>query len=348
MAAIDSSTVGAFLAAPLALPVWLVGVFALLVVVLAVAAWRRARAAGQAWLWSIGGILVAVVALAVAGELIARMDAAAGRRALLARAAALDRAALTPGSALSCIDAGAGETVEDGCEKTVFASAQSTAGAVAYMDARLTLLSQAAGQDDEGLTGALAATRRAVTLDRYGIAAHVLAMRDGCTASQCAAFALVDDDNALKANMKAQVFDQYVSRYASSWNAPGDGTPAPVVSAVPAPQAPAVASAAPGVAPSMPAPVKPGQKWDFPSADSIPAVSIMDKEPPLPKATEADGKPDADGQSKANAKTNAKPNAMTKTDGAQAAEKPPATAPRVPPPRPPQAAQEPAQQPAAR
>jgi hypothetical protein len=33
--------------------------------------------------------------------------------------------------------------------------------------------------------------------------------------------------------------------------------------------------------------VKPGEHWDFPSAASIPAVSIMGAEPPLPKGAEA-------------------------------------------------------------
>ena len=59
-----------------------------------------------------------------------------------------------------------------------FASAQSTAAAVAYMDARLKLLSEAArlaSRGDAGAMAALAASRRAVELDRYGIAAHVLA-----------------------------------------------------------------------------------------------------------------------------------------------------------------------------
>ena len=61
--------------------------------------------------------------------------------------------------------------------------------------------------------------RRAIELDRYGIAAHVLAMRDGCTAEQCVAFVWLRDVTVLKANLKAQVYDQYVSRYAAAWNA---------------------------------------------------------------------------------------------------------------------------------
>jgi len=209
----------------------------------------------------------------------------AERRALLARDSELNRMALAPGSVLACLDGGAGEAVENACEKLVFTSPQSTAAAVAYMDARLKLLADAAGTGDTGLQAQLASTRRAVALDRYGVAAHVLAMRDGCTGEKCEAFTLVDDASALKANLKAEVFDQYVSRYVAGWNAPPAAKP-PVMSAVPSP-APVASVAAPimGVRPI--AAIKPGEHWDFPSAASIPPVSIMNSEPPLPKGADA-------------------------------------------------------------
>jgi hypothetical protein len=232
--------------------------------------------------------IAAVAALLVTSWRLAHNDREAAARAVLARDAALDRAALAQGSALACLDAGAGETVETACEKNVFRSAESAAGAVAYMDARLKLLSEAARlarAGDERIMRTLAATRRAVMLDRFGIAAHVLATRDGCTPKKCAAFAWVDDAGVLKANMRAQVYDQYVSRYADSWNA-----------AVPVPKGPAVSQAAPapavlGLAAAhtgkLPDPIKPGEKWDFPSSASIPPVSIMGREPPLPPGANA-------------------------------------------------------------
>ena len=89
------------------------------------------------------------------------------------------------------------------------------------MAARLTLLADGlafARRGDPDFAATLAGLRRAIELDRFGIAAHVLAVRDGCTAERCAAFALLGDASAIKANLKAQVFDQYVSRYAADWN----------------------------------------------------------------------------------------------------------------------------------
>jgi len=102
----------------------------------------------------------------------------------------------------------------------------------------------------------------------------VLALRDGCTAERCDAFALLHDTNVIKSNLKAQVFDQYVSRHAADWN---KATTVPMAQQ---PLAPAPALSALERAPAK-APVP--DKYDFPSADSIPAVSIMNAEPKLPK-----------------------------------------------------------------
>ena len=215
---------------------------------------------------------------------------AAARGALYDREAALVNAALAPGSPLACLAGTAGETTGNACERRVFATPESTAAAVAYMGARLQLLKDAAAiapHGDEALRVRFAATRRAVELDRYGLAAQVLAERDGCTPDKCAAFALLDEASALKANMKAQAFDQYVSRYAAAWNAPGPaaapGSPPPAaLSAAPALPAPAGTGLEPG-----PSHHPLSSKYDFPSAASIPPVSIMNAEPPLPKAAQA-------------------------------------------------------------
>jgi hypothetical protein len=174
---------------------------------------------------ALNGLLKLAIAVAViAGGALAvvviinqmTLDRDAGERhALFARYAALDAQAMAPGSALACLDAGAGEAVEAACEKQVFADAQTAARAVAYTAARLALLTDASVHQPALLTD-FAPARRAIELDRYGFAAHVLATRDGCTAEQCAAFGLLRDTAAIKANLKAQAYDQYVSRYAAA------------------------------------------------------------------------------------------------------------------------------------
>lgn len=235
-------------------------------------------------------LAVPAVALVAAGvATIAVLDRmaldgkAAERRALLARGDQLTASALMPGSALSCLDSGAGDAAETACEASVFASASSTATAVAYVGARLTLLADARALDPA--SDSFAGARRALELDRYGIVAYVLASRDGCTADRCAPFALFADTGALKSNMRAQVFDQYVSRHASAWNAPAP-TPEPppaAVSAAPPAAMPEMKSAAAEPAGSAPVAHPMSSKYTLPSAASIPPVSIMNAEPPLPK-----------------------------------------------------------------
>jgi hypothetical protein len=299
------------LSAPLMLPASLAGALAALFVVLAVIAWRRTH---TRLLLPIAGFVLAALAVWAVIDQLSLNERAAARRALLTRDAELTRSTLVPGSALACLDAGAGDAVETVCEKMVFASAQSAASAVAYMEARLKLLADAAAtNDDADIAAALASTRRAVVLDRYGIAAHVLATRDGCTTAKCAAFALVDDASALRANLRAQTFDQYVSRYAANWS-----NTAPL-----AEKPPLAVGAKPTAA------VKAGEPWDFPSAASIPPVSIMNAEPPPPKTATTQAPADRPRLKGSDASAQAGP-AVSATKPAAAA-KPPM--PLVPPKR---------------
>lgn len=179
--------------------------------------------------------------------------------------------------ALSCVDDLAGETVLSSCEKALFGSAESAAAALSYAASQITRLTafgdvEAANKD---MTPELQALRHAVEHDRYGLMAYVLAVRDHCTPSDCAAFRALTDRHQIVANMDERVYDGLISRYAPTWNAP------------PAPAAAPVAALVPGVPTGRPT------NADFPSAASTPAVSIMTPEPgvatasPAPRATAA-------------------------------------------------------------
>ena len=128
--------------------------------------------------------------------------------------------ALAPGSALSCLDAGAGDTVEAACEARVFADPQSTAAAVAYVGARLALLAEAA--ETQPRRSQSVGRHRAAPSNSTATASPPMCWPRATAARRNAApaFAWLADAAAMKANMKAQAFDQYVSRHASAWNAP--------------------------------------------------------------------------------------------------------------------------------
>jgi hypothetical protein len=285
MPTVDSALVKALFSTPLVLPASVAGALAALFVVLIVLALRRTGAGGIfRVLLPVSGLAIGALAVIAVLDRLALDDRAAEGRALLQRHAELNLSAVAPGSALACLDGAAGETVENACEKAVFADPQRAASAVAYTAARLALLADAAVLTHGGvpaITEAFEATRRAVELDRYGIVAHVLAVRDGCTAERCAAFDLLRDAGTLKANLKVQAFDTYVARYASSWtksNAVAEKEPATTASV---PVAGATGSSA---SPNNPV----SDRYDFPSAASIPPVSIMNTEPPLPKEAAAE------------------------------------------------------------
>jgi hypothetical protein len=199
----------------------------------------------------------------------ARRDLAAAQRAFEARAHELAMRAMAPGSALACLDAIAGDVVEDACEKAVFATPEATAAAVAYVSEQLSLLASGGEQARRagaslGASAWMAQLRRAIEADRFGIAAHVLSVRDGCTPEQCGAFALLRDANRLSVNLAERPFDAYIKLYAAGWPA-ADGRP--VANNLPP------AATAPAVAP------KASNDLYFPSASSIPPVNIMTAEP---------------------------------------------------------------------
>ncbi|MGH6752060.1 MAG: hypothetical protein ACREDP_07830, partial [Bradyrhizobium sp.] len=169
---------------------------------------------------------------------------------------------------LSCIDDLAGEAVLAACEKTLFGSADSAAAAVAYAASQITRLTgygdlAATDKADRAGTTELQALRRAVERDRYGLMAYVLMARDHCTPASCAAFGVLADKRQVVSNMDERLYENLITRYAPSWNAP--------------PQAAAAAGLVAALPPSMPT-GKPTNA-DFPSAASTPPVNIMTPEP---------------------------------------------------------------------
>jgi hypothetical protein len=168
-----------------------------------------------------------------------------------------------------------GDVVESACEKAVFQSPEATAAALSYVAAELTLLADFtvhARRTSSDLPLALGNLRRSIEGDRFGLVARVLAVRDGCTPGSCAAFALLTDPGRIAVNLAGRSYDLYVERHAAAWPA---GAKSPVVAAT---------SAGDGEAQPPTAPA-PRSGLFFPSAASIPPVTIMNAEPSLPPET---------------------------------------------------------------
>jgi hypothetical protein len=113
--------------------------------------------------------------------------------------------------------------------------------------------------------------RHAIEADPFGIVAHILAFRDGCTPAQCGMFALLQDPSRVRANLAERVFDARLKTYAAAWPASGGR---PVASNAPPAAAPQPMAA---TGPRVP------NNLYFPSSSSIPPVNIMTAEPAAPQ-----------------------------------------------------------------
>ena len=262
----------------LSLPLWLAAVIAaLLVVVCALAFIRDEDDARTGPMIRVGLLLILALAAGWALDHLSRRDLAAERLALDARSFELATRTLVPGSALACLDATVGAAIAEPCEKALFASPEATAAAVAYVAAQLALLGSArdlAGRGGLGSEKVSAPLRRAVEADRFGIVAHVLAVRDNCTPHRCPTLALLHDSSRVTANLAQRPFEMSIKSRMAAWTAVGNRT---AVIIDPASQAvPTTAGA------------RPANDLYFPSSSSIPPVNIMTAEPAAPRQSSPD------------------------------------------------------------
>src|SRR5215470_16468450 len=172
-------------AGTLTIPIWAAGALSAVFLALAVLAIGRAGvAASMNVLFRVAIVAVAVSAGWLYLQRMERQEHATELRLLDERSAALLARAVAPGSALSCLDELAGETVEAACEKAVFASPEAVSAAVAYVTAKLALLvdrSEYARRVDPTSAAEPASLLTDLEIDRFGIVAHVLVKRHGCT-----------------------------------------------------------------------------------------------------------------------------------------------------------------------
>jgi hypothetical protein len=195
-------------------------------------------------------------------------EQADARRALDQRVV-LSARALSPGSPLGCLESDLAETLQVFCEKAIFASPETVAAATAYVTGSLALLADGLANGlDSDYDAALGALRHRLEFDRFGFVAQVLAGQ-GCSGAKCEKFALFEDARRVGANLTAHTFEAILARHSAKWPQPGS----PSASATPA--APVAA------APALPGPTG-TVGINFPSAASIPPVSIMFDEPNKP------------------------------------------------------------------
>jgi hypothetical protein len=264
------------------LPVWMAGAVTALLLVAGAFSFSHAGRAGRIGVAARAAlILVGAVAGFLALEAWSRLDLRSERRELDARAQELFMRAVLPGSAFACLDPLVGDVVESACEKAIFQTPEATAAALSYVAAELTLLADFtvyARKAGSEIPLALGNLRRSIEGDRFGLVARVFSVRDGCTPGACPAFALLTDPGRVAVNLSGRSYELYVERHAAAWPA---GTKSPAVAVT---GAGASTGAGEGDA-QPPAASAPRSGLFFPSAASIPPVTIMNAEPAMPPET---------------------------------------------------------------
>ena len=263
-----------------AVPMWVIAAASAIVVFALFMAIRRAG--GAALIRSLFRIAI-VAAIVYAGWYYLQhqsgQDETAAKRSFDERSAALTARAIAPGSALACLDEMAGEAVEAACEKRVFGSPEAIAAAVSYVTAKLALLNESAEQANRpngALAAELAPLRASIELDRFGVVAHVLETKNGCSADRCDALAKFKDPSHVLANIRDHVFQDRVTKYTAMWTSP-TRSETPTIAIGPSAGIPTI----------TPGPATVSPRYDFPSAKSIPAINIMAPEPTTPSHTQA-------------------------------------------------------------
>jgi hypothetical protein len=265
------------------LPMWLtVAAAGFFAIVLLVTLFRAERSVAN-------GALAVITLLAIGIAVASMMRASVGSSARQAAATGLPIHSAAALPALSCLDGLAGESVENACERALFASADAAAAAVSYTAAQVTRLASFGNvaTADKVMTPELNALRRTIERDRFGLVAHVLATREGCTLSApCPFFQSLTNSAQISSNMTENLYSGLVERHAAAWAAAPVGAGAAIVPGAPL--------SALGTVPPPGHPVS----GDFPSASSIPPVSIMSPEPSgqgsqsAPRSAEKSEKPE--------------------------------------------------------
>jgi hypothetical protein len=184
---------------------------------------------------------------------------------------------MAPGSALACLDVISDQSIEAACESSLFANPQTVASALAYTDARFSLLSDSAKLASSELAKepAFEWLLRTLELDRFGFLAHLLEM-NGCSASNCYRLLLLRDARNVVENLRARTFDGLVAAHAQDWRRDAAAKEA-VATNVPDP---------PQMTPAPRQVTRTVEPFDYPTPALFPPVSIMRPEPVLPANVE--------------------------------------------------------------
>jgi hypothetical protein len=207
------------------MPGWALAAAGLGVVLLLILVMRPRGESGLATLAQLA--LVAVVAGAAYFGLKQYEDNSrfAERKAIEDRAATLLAQANQPGSVLGCLNQAALPTLDEACEKTIFAEPQRIASAISVTADRIALLNDATSfaAREPAFLDRFDHLRKSLEADPYGLVAHIFATENKCIPDSCPRFRILKDVDKVKANLTSRKFDGLLAKYKESWVRIGPG-----------------------------------------------------------------------------------------------------------------------------
>jgi hypothetical protein len=268
------------------MPMWMAILLAVFVSCIGMVAFRHGAETGPvgaAWrliLVVVGGLLTWLAF----GPTFVQQSSAVGTRATVAAAPTRP---LPRASEVTCLDTISDAVTEAACKKALFASPETVMASVAHTQSRLLSLAEGVNlaKTDSSFQQALEGMQRSIEADPFGLVAQVLAMQ-GCNAD-CDVLKLLRDPQRILENLKARTFETIVAERSASWTVTGSSAPAADV-----PQAQeslanrfsAVGSTPPAPVPSVTTGAAPARApFEYPSAASIPPISIMNPETSTPQ-----------------------------------------------------------------
>lgn len=122
-------------------------------------------------------------------------------------------------SVLGCLNVSALPSLDEACERTIFAEPQRITSAIAVTADRLALLNDAVlhAEREPGFADRVEPLRKSLEADPYGIVAHVLASDFKCIPDSCARLRMFKDSDKIKANLAKATFSGLLSKHKESW-----------------------------------------------------------------------------------------------------------------------------------
>lgn len=157
------------------------------------------------------------------------------RKAIEDRAEAILTQTAATDSVLGCLSVSSMQTLDEACEKAIFAEPQRVAAALGVTAERMMLLNDASiyAAREPGFLDRFDPLRKSLEADQYGFVANVLANDYKCLPDSCTRMRMFKDPEKVKANLANRKFEALLAKHKANWVMVSPGISATEIYATP-------------------------------------------------------------------------------------------------------------------